>query len=211
MGTKQPGVSGTGRTVVMVVVLTVLLGALAGLASLYASLPPAVLWAVLFPSIYLYWFARRTGQSRKADDAAGIETVLLEAADTQRRLIQTIGPIAGTLLGAAGVATWVSAGGGPSAIAASSTAIGLVLIVVSLRTVIGWDVSYKGHAIRFQNDPCFAERLYIDGQLVARGGIGLVMELSGVIRSGEGAGDTIRATSRAGVFSFSCRIAARSG
>jgi hypothetical protein len=103
---------------------------------------------------------------------------------------------------------WVRAGGGPSVVAVSTTAIGLVLIAVSLRSVVAWDVTYKGHAIRFQNDSCFAEQLYIDGQRVARGGVGYVMELSGTIPSGEGAGETIRATSRAGVLSFSCRIVA---
>ena len=114
----------------------------------------------------------------------------------------------GTVLGAIGVAMWVRAGGGPSVVAVSTTVIGLLLIAVSLRSVIAWDVTYKGHAIRFQNDPCFAERLSIDGQLVARGGVGYVMVLSGTIPSGDGAGETIRATSRAGVLSFSCRIVA---
>jgi hypothetical protein len=116
--------------------------------------------------------------------------------------------MAGVLLGAAGVAMWVRAGGGPSVMAVSSTVIGIALIAASLRSVIAWDVSYKGHAIRFQNDPCFAEQLYIDGQLAARGGVGYVMVLSGTIPSGEGAGETIRATSRAGIFSFSCRLVA---
>ncbi len=192
----------------MVVGLTVVLGVLAGFAGSRAGVPPAVIWAVLFPSIFLYWFARGRGHSRTANDGAGVETLLLDVADTRRRVIQVVVPVAGTLLGAAGVAMWVRAGGGPSAIAVSATVVGIALIVVSLRLVIGWDVSYKGHAIRFQNDPCFGERLYIDGQLVARGGVGLVMELSGAIPSGEGAGETIRATSRAGVFSFSCRIVA---
>jgi hypothetical protein len=195
------------RTIVMVIALTVLLGALAGFVGANVGLPPAVLWAILFPSVFS-WLLLRSGRSKAPDRATGDETLLLEAADSRRRLIQTLLPITGTLLGAAGVAMWVRAGGGPSVIAFSSTVVGIVLIVVSLRTVIAWDVSYKGHAIRFQNDPCSGERLYIDGQLVARGGVGLVMVLSGTIPSGEGAGETIRADSRAGVLSFSCRIAA---
>jgi hypothetical protein len=133
-----------------------------------------------------------------SDHAPATETLLLEAADTRRRLIQTIIPMAGTLLGAVGVTMWVRAGGGPSAMAVSSTVIGIALIVGSLRSMIAWDVSYKGHAIRFENDPCFGERLYLDGQLVARGGVGLSMVLTGTIRSGAGAGETIRANSRAG-------------
>ncbi len=197
----------------MVIALTVLLGALTGVVSAYAGFPPGVMWAVIFPSFYLFWMAGRGRRSTTPDHAAGAVTQLLDAADTSRRLVQTVLPIAGTLLGAAGVAMWVRADGGPSGVAISSTVIGIALIVLSLRTVIAWDVSYKGHAIRFQNDPCFGERLYIDGQLVARGGVGLLMVLSGAIPSGEGAGDTIKATSRAGVFSFSCRIVgvARSG
>jgi hypothetical protein len=143
-----------------------------------------------------------------SDHAAGTETLLLDVVDTRRRLIQTIVPMAGTLLGAIGVAMWVRAGGGPSTMAVSSTVIGMALIVVSLRSMIAWDVSYKGHAIRFQNDPCLGERLYIDGQLIARGGVGLSMVLSGTIRSGEGAGEIIRVNSRAGFVSFSCRIVA---
>jgi hypothetical protein len=150
------------------------------------------------------------GRSRgsKVTDHSGTETLLLEVADTRQRPIQTIVPMAGVLLGAAGVAMWVRAGGGPSVRAVSSTVIGIALIAASLRSVIAWDVTYKGHVIRFQNDPCFAERLFIDGQLVARGGVGLLMVLSGTIPSGEGAGETIRATSRAGLVSFSCRIVA---
>ena len=86
----------------------------------------------------------------------------------------------------------------------------MALIVLPLRHVIGWDVSYKGHRIRFENDACFGERLLIDGQLVDRGGVGLQMVLSGTIASGDGAGDIIRATSHAGPVTFSCRIVAKS-
>jgi len=52
------------------------------------------------------------------------------------------------LLGAAGVAMWVRADGGPMTLAVSSTLIGIALIVVSLRSVIAWGVTYKGHATR---------------------------------------------------------------
>ena len=86
----------------------------------------------------------------------------------------------------------------------------MALIVLPLRHVIGWDVPYKGHRIRFENDACFGERLLIDGQLVDRGGVGLQMVLSGTIASGDGAGDIIRATSYAGPVTFSCRIVAKS-
>lgn len=106
---------------------------------------------------------------------------------------------------------WVRADGGVSVPAVSATLIGIGLIVMSLRTIITWEVSYKGHAVRFQNDPCLAERLFIDDQLVARGGVGLHMVLSAPLTSGAGAGEIITITSRAGLFSFSCRIVAVSG
>lgn len=207
MGNDRSKTSGPGRTIAVVIALAVLLGVVAGLASAYASLPPALIWAVIFPTVYRLLVGRGR-RSNATDHTAGAETLLLEVSDTRQRVIQTIVPMAGVLLGAAGVAMWVRAGGGPSVMAVSSTVIGITLIVVSLRSVIAWDVTYKGHAIRFQNDPCFAERLYVDGQLVARGGVGLSMVLSGTIATGEGAGETIRATSRAGLLSFSCRIVA---
>jgi hypothetical protein len=207
MGKDQLNVAGQGRTISLVIGLTLLLGVLAGAASGYARLPPWLIWAVILPTVCSLLIGRNR-RSKATDHAGGTETLLLEAADTRQRPIQTIVPIAGVLLGAAGVAMWVRAGGGPSVMAVASTVIGVVLIAVSLRSVIAWNVAYKGHAIRFQNDPCFAERLFIDGQLVARGGVGYVMVLSGTIPSGEGAGETIRATSHAGIFSFSCRIAA---
>jgi len=206
MGSDRLNASGPGRTIAMVIALTLLLGTVAGVASGYTRLPAWLIWAVIFPTVYRLMVGR--SRSKVTDHAAGTETLLLEVADTRQRPIQTIVPMAGVLLGAAGVSMWVRAGGGPSVVAVSTTVIGLLLIAVSLRSVIAWDVTYKGHAIRFQNDPCFAERLSIDGQLVARGGVGYVMVLSGTIPSGDGAGETIRATSRAGVLSFSCRIVA---
>jgi hypothetical protein len=73
----------------------------------------AVIWAVIFPSIYM-WMVSRSRRSKTPDHAAGAETLLLEVADTRRRLIQTIVPMAGTLLGAVGVAMWVRADRGPT-------------------------------------------------------------------------------------------------
>ncbi len=208
MSSDQSNVSGPSRTIGIVIALTILLGVLAGAASGYARLPPWLIWAVILPTVYSLLIGR--SRRKATDHIAGTETLLLEATDTRKRPIQTIVPMAGVLLGAAGVAMWVRAGGGPTVIAVATTVIGLVLIAVSLRSVMAWEVTYKGHAIRFQNDPCFAEQLFIDGQRVARGGVGYVMVLSGTIPSGDGAGETIRATSRAGIFSFSCRIVAES-
>lgn len=200
---------GRTETIAFVISLTVVLGLVIGFAGRFTALPPAILWAVLFPVFYGYWSSLLKGRTQTGEPAhAGTETVLLEASDTGRRWIQTLMPLVGTGIGAAGVSMWFRADGGPTVLAVAATVIGIGVIVWSLRTIITWDLSYKGHAIRFQNDPCLTERLFIDGQLVARGGVGLHMVLSGAIASGDGAGTTIIATSRAGLFSFSCRIIA---
>src|SRR5262245_54524337 len=133
MGNDQANVGGPGRTISIVIGVTLLLGALAGVASGYTKLPPWI-WAVIVPTVYSLMLGRG-GRSKLTDYAAGTETLLLEVANTRQRPIQTIVPITGVLLGAAGVATWVRAGGGPSVMAVSSTVIGLVLIAVSLRSV----------------------------------------------------------------------------
>lgn len=200
---------GRTPTIVLVVGLALAFGLIVGAAGQYVRIP-TFLWIILFPTFYAYWTSLIRGRRGPAGESAhaGAETVLLEASDTGRRWIQTIVPLLGILLGAGGVSMWVRAGGGASVPAVSATVIGIVLIVMSLRTIITWDVSYKGHAIRFQNDPCLAERLFIDSQLVARGGIGLHMVLTAPLTAGAGGGEIIRVTSRAGLFSLSCRIVA---
>ena len=134
--------------------------------------------------------------------------MLLEASNTGGRVVQSLLPLVGTVLGILGVTMLFRADGGFNVLSVTLTVAGALLIVLPLRTVIGWDVSHKGHAIRFENDPCSGERLLIDGQLVDRGGVGLHMELSGTIASGDGAGDIIRVTSHAGLPTFHCRIVA---
>ena len=201
---------GRTETIALVISLTLVLGLVIGFAGRFTALPPAVLWAILFPVFYGYWSSLLKGRRTQTGEPghARTETVLLEASDTGRRWIQTLMPLVGTGLGAAGVSMWFRADGGPTMLAVSATVIGIAVIVWSLRTIITWDVSYKGHAIRFQNDPCLAERLFIDGQLVARGGVGIHMVLSAPLPSGAGAGEIIKVTSRAGIFSLSCRIVA---
>ena len=100
------------------------------------------------------------------------------------------------------------AGGGVGMASVGMTVAGVMLIVLPLRHVIGWEVSVQRPRIRFENDACFGERLLIDGQHVDRGGVGLHMELSGTIASGDGAGDVIRVMSYAGLPTFHCRIVA---
>jgi hypothetical protein len=211
MTNSQLKTRGLVRTIVPVVLLTIVLGVAAGWASATLGIPPAIAWAVLVPNAYFVMLLlnrRRPTPDDELRQSQVTETVLLNATNTGRRLVQTIIQLAGILLGAAGVGMLFRESGGPSSLAVSTTLIGLAILVIALLTVIRWDVSYKGHTIRFENHPCFAERLYIDGEIVARGGLGVHMVLTGTIASDQGAGEVIRATSRAGFLSFSCRIVA---
>jgi len=87
--------------------------------------------------------------------------------------------------------------------------IGIALHFLAARTVQLFETDYKGHRIRFTNNPLTAERLYIDDALVARGGFGFVMRLEAMIPSGQNEGDRIVATSEARFTSFRCRIEAQ--
>jgi hypothetical protein len=138
----------------------------------------------------------------------GAAVTLLDARVAGRRLVQTVLPITGTLLAAIGIAQAVRADGTWGSWAVAAAVVGVVLVVAALLYAVSWEVSYKGHRILFRNHPCLAERLYIDGVLVDRGGLGVTMTLRGTIQSGDGAGDRITATSIAGLWSFSCRIVA---
>ena len=57
----------------------------------------------------------------------------------------------------------------------------------------------------------FAEKLFIDDELVARGGLGYRLELRGTIKTGEGKGDQILSVSKASLLKFRCRIIAEPG
>jgi hypothetical protein len=136
------------------------------------------------------------------------ETVLLDAHQTARRLLQNVVPVAGAAGVLAGIAVLVASHGaaiiqGPVAIVA-----GLVLLVLAPRVLVSWQLSYKGHAIRFEHSVVFGERLYIDGARTTKGVFGRHKMLQGVIRTGQGAGDRITADSEAGLTMFKIRILA---
>lgn len=181
---------------------------MAGTLSGLTGLPFPVAFVVCLPtSTLLLWqfvLNRRAAPQLRPNIQ---HTVLLDAKATWGRLVQAFGPLAATLMGVVGVAQLVRADGG-AAWAGPAAIAGLVLLVVTLLYPITWDVTYKGHRIRFQNYPCLAERLFIDGIVVDRGGIGIVMTLHGTIQGGDGAGDRIMALSYAGFSKFSCRIVA---
>jgi len=211
MSHSQKNASGRARTIATVLVLIAVLGGIAGVTSNAVGLSPAVMWAILMPNLFLVsrlLFSKR--RTTPPGNLSMTEHVLLEASNTGGRVIQSLLPLVGTVLGIIGVTMLFRAGGGVGVASVTTTVAGVILIVLPLRHVIGWDVTYKGHVIRFENDPCSAERLLIDGQLVDRGGVGLHMELSGTIASGDGAGDVIRVTSFAGLPTLRCRIVALS-
>jgi hypothetical protein len=86
--------------------------------------------------------------------------------------------------------------------------VGLVSLLLAFFIKQRWTVPYKGHVIRFENDALRGERLFIDDDLVAKGGLGVRMVLQGSIKQGAGTGDRITAVSEAGLLRFRCRITA---
>lgn len=69
-----------------------------------------------------------------------------------------------------------------------------------------WEMEYRGHLVRFENSPLTGERLFLDGGLVARGGLGTKMELRAPIRVGEGAGEELMALVDAGLSRLRLRL-----
>jgi hypothetical protein len=200
---------GTIATFAIVLGASVAGGVAAGVLGATTGLPFAILFAVMFPavSILVWQFVLSRPSALDEAFAPGAHTVLLDARATWSRLVQVVGPLAGTLLGAVGIAQLVREGGG-GAWAGPVAVAGAILILATLMYSISWEVSYKGHRIRFQNHPCLAERLFVDGRIVDRGKVGVLNVLFGTIEAGEGAGDLITAISRAGFSTFSCRITA---
>jgi hypothetical protein len=131
---------------------------------------------------------------------------LLSQTDRRRRLMQH-GAILGGILLLLPAAALVDVPGS-FAFAIATMAGGLVLLGVAAAIKQRWEVSYKGHRIRVENNPILGEKLFIDDALAGRGKIGLRSELRGIIRDGDGAGDVIVALTVAGLLSFQCRIVA---
>jgi len=132
---------------------------------------------------------------------------LLDATDTGRRVLQN-----GLVFD--GILMFVVAGvllRGPDNLSLAGgvvAAFGVVSLIVAFFVKLRWTVVYKGHTIRFENDPYRGERLFIDDDLVAKGGLGVRMVLQDSIKQGAGTGDRITAVSEAGLVRFRCRITA---
>jgi hypothetical protein len=81
-----------------------------------------------------------------------------------------------------------------------------LLFVVTAGIKQRWEIEYRGHRVRFENSPVFGERLFLDAGLVAKGGVGMKMEMRAPIRVGEGAGEVIVALVDAGLRDFRLRL-----
>jgi hypothetical protein len=137
----------------------------------------------------------------------GPEQQLLDVTDRTRRCLQHGAVFAGVLvlMFAGGLAK--RPGGIPLAL--GMIAGGLALFGVAAVIKQKWAVTYKGHEIRFENNPFLGEKLFIDNQLAGKGKIGYRSESGGVIAAGDGAGDMIIARTEAGLLTVHCRITAQ--
>ena len=130
---------------------------------------------------------------------------LLDVTDRKTRMLQAICMAACSGLAGLGFVMF-RAGAVPPALSVLIMGSALVLLVFAAGIRQRWEIEYRGHRIRFENSPVFAERLFLDEGLVARGGLGLKMELRALIRVGEGAGEEITALVDAGLRTFRLRI-----
>ena len=88
-------------------------------------------------------------------------TILLDAADTNRRLVQQVVPLAGAILIVAGLAVAGKSADASRLFGGLAAGFGAGLLVAAARPLIHWDIAYKGHIIRFENHSVLGERLYI--------------------------------------------------
>ena len=129
---------------------------------------------------------------------------LLDVTDRHGRLFQNGSIIGGALLAAGGV--WLLASGVSPLVGGAAIVVGLVMTVVGVRVKQRWEVEYRGHRIRFENAPTSGEKLFVDERLVARGGLGVRMELKATIDHGEAAGDELIAQVEAGLLTFKLKL-----
>jgi hypothetical protein len=140
--------------------------------------------------------------------AAMLQTVLLDATTRWRRILQVVAQTSVVMLFFVGMAVLRRPSPVTVTISGVCIAAGLTLAFVEFRYPLGWSVSYKGHRIRFTNNPIFGERLYIDDVLADRGRVGINVTMRGTIEKGAGAGERITAEVKSAFLSLSCRIVA---
>ena len=142
--------------------------------------------------------------------AATLQTVLLDARLTGRRLLQVFTQFAVVPLTLVPIVDFLRPTAASTATGAFMLGTCAVLILLEIKFPLGWTIPYKGHTIRFHNHAVFGERLYIDGVMTDRGRVGFNVTLRGTIESGAGAGERITAQVGMQFTHVSCRIVAES-
>ncbi|HEX6250307.1 MAG TPA: hypothetical protein VFZ56_02605 [Gemmatimonadaceae bacterium] len=140
-----------------------------------------------------------------------VVTPLLDETDTSQRIRQHVlifGGVLDVVIGVALASGMISYDAVVRVAGLAVIAGGVAMVLLASRIRQRWQAGYQGHRIRFENDPIFGEKLFIDDHLVARGGLGFSRRLEGDIQSGPAAGDRIVALSEARLTSFRCRIEA---
>jgi hypothetical protein len=136
----------------------------------------------------------------------GFEQELLDVTDKTRRRLQHGAVFAGVVVLL--VAKVVGNRPGGIALILGMMAAGFALLGAAAFIKQKWTVTYKGHEIRYENNPFLGEKLFIDNQLAGKGKTGYRSEIRSVIAAGDGAGDTIIVTTEAGLLALRCRITA---
>ena len=136
----------------------------------------------------------------------GHEHLLLDVTDRTRRPLQHGAVFAGVAV----LLLAKAAANRPEGIALTlwMMAGGFALFGAAAAIKQKWAVTYKGHDIRYENNPFLGEKLFLDNRLAGKGKTGYRSEIRGVFAGGDGAGDTIIATTEAGFLKVHCRIAA---
>ncbi len=130
---------------------------------------------------------------------------LLDVTDRRNRFRQQIlMGVFGALVGSGAVT--IASGSSPLYVGIIIIVLAVVLLGVTASIKQRWEIEYRGHTIRFENSAVTAERLFLDEGLVARGGVGTMMELRAPIRVGEGAGEVIVALVDARLRFFRLRL-----
>jgi hypothetical protein len=130
---------------------------------------------------------------------------LLDVTDRRTRLLQLVTMLGSGLLVAMGFSL-LGSGRLHPAFAIGVMVMAGLLFVVSAGIKQRWEIEYRGHRVRFENSPVFGERLFLDAGLVAKGGVGMKMEMRAPIRVGEGAGEVLVALVDAGLRDFRLRL-----
>ncbi len=130
---------------------------------------------------------------------------ILDVTDRRIRRLQLAAVAGSAMLSSVGFISFRSANV-PTAVAAVALLAGVAGFMIAGSIRQRWEIGYRGHQIRFENSPLTGERLFLDGGMVSRGGVGMKMELRAPIRVGEGAGEEIMALVDAGIFTLRLRV-----